>query len=261
MLLACHCISWLYFFIFFYFYFLQFCSFTVLSTLLSTEFEWTNVVNWKVFLHGAYSGTFPSRTIKMVKHVKQISLVFPDFERAQGADWDQTVPGLSHQRTTRMWATSYEEVTSTSLWPVCLQKQQQWHLSRFQSGPKVLVRPPLDGFICIAALLLPSHVFVTAVVRLRHVASVSPIAARRGSGGAGWVVVFSDKGVAVKSERAGWWRGSFTRSCSSRPQVVWPCGVTDTRYLRRRRRRRHRTCRQQRPAARRASHVGRQSSR
>lgn len=74
----------------------------------------------------------------------------------------------------------------------------------------------LDGFICIIAPLLPSGVFMTEVVRLRHVASAPPIGPRRGGGVGGGRVVLRDKGVAVKSER-GWWRGSFIRSCSSRP--------------------------------------------
>lgn len=72
------------------------------------------------------------------------------------------------------------------------------------SGHIQSARPLLDGFvICIIAPLLPSGIFMTEVVRLRHVASDPPIGPRRGGRGGGGGVVLRDKGVAVKSERAG----------------------------------------------------------
>lgn len=44
---------------------------------------------------------------------------------------------------------------------------------------------------------------MTDVVTLRHVASDPPIGPRRGGGVGGGGMVLRDKGVAVKSERAG----------------------------------------------------------
>lgn len=74
-------------------FFVTFFILTMLSTLLNTAFDWTNVVNRKVFLHGAYLGTSPQGRFKWWK--MQISLVFPDFDCVQGVVWELFLPQSS----------------------------------------------------------------------------------------------------------------------------------------------------------------------